>query len=107
MKKFIISLFGGYTKEQFEEKESELKKEKEERYNERKHLFRVGDPVYVNNKRFNPSVMYYLIESFNNGYAWYVSSHKDSNTRNLMDSVGLKEIQFEKIEVCTLCKNKI
>ena len=107
MRKFIIRLFGGVTKEEFQEQKVKLDKEKEETASERRHLFRVGDQVYINNKRFNPSSMYYLIESYNNGYAWYVSSNKDSNTRNLMNGVSLKEIQFEKIEVCTLCKNKI
>lgn len=107
MRKFIIRLFGGVTKEELQDQKTKLDVEKEQTASERRHLFRVGDQVYINSKRFNPSSMYYLIESYNNGYAWYISSSKDSNIRNIMDGVHISDIQFEKIEVCTLCKNKI
>jgi hypothetical protein len=98
MKNLIIKFLGGYT-------ESQVKKQKIE---SRKHLFRKGDLVYINNDFFDPTKKYYLLESYNNGYCWYVSQNQNDLTRReLINGVIVEHIQFEPIDFCKFCHSKI
>lgn len=97
MKNWLIKIFGGLTKEQYE---AEILKN-------RVHLFRQGDPVYITSKKFNQITKYYLLESYNGGTCWYISQDPKSKQRSVSNGIHIDYIQFDKIEICQYCQQPL
>lgn len=93
MKDWIIKKLGGYTKEDYMLEKDNLKK----------HTFRSGDLVYVRKIGFNPKRRYYLLDSYNNGYCWYVSEDaNDKLRRELINGIHIRDISHEEM-ACHVC----
>jgi hypothetical protein len=102
MKNALIKILGGKIKADFDNELSIAIN------NERRHLFRKGDLVFINHNLYDPRVKYFLLESYNGGTCWYVS--RDSNSkerRELSNGVHIKDLTFDEIQTCRCCGKKL
>lgn len=98
MKNNLIKLFGGYTKEEV----SIIKIDAILEFT--KKLYRKGDSVYINDKRYNPYKKYFLLESYNGGNCWYVSEHPNDKTRDEMNNgVLVSLLSHDQFTECPCC----
>lgn len=98
MKNWIIKLFGGYTKKEYDSIPVV----------DRKHLFRKGDVVYINKRGYNPSKPFFLLESYNGSTCWYVSQSVNDTTRRWIENgVHIDQMTHDKIPTCPCCNQSI
>ena len=98
MKNWVIKKLGGYLKSEYDLAAIQNKK----------RLFRIGDLVYINGANFNPLVKYTLLEAYNCGWNWYVSTDPNCKQRSgLSNGAHIENIQFQPIDFCKCCNQVI
>lgn len=63
---------------------------------EKVNIFNVGEAVKINDKRFDTNNIYYLLEEYNNGTHWYVSTNPKDKERRCI-TMGVNIILIEKL----------
>lgn len=115
MRKFIISLLGGFTQQEKAKAIQEAKSFLIELHDKEVHklkskVFRSGDPVFITNGKssFTVGDMYYLLEPYNGGYYWYISKDpNDKQRREMSNGVSVDNISHDPPEKCPHCQSII
>jgi len=104
MKNRIIKFLGGTTQSEtlaILEEMSELKKTISKM---KRDMYKAGDLVYITDPKFSQTHQYFLLEPYNNGYCWHVSTDATDRTRNeMVNGVRTEDISYESPQVCSSC----
>ncbi len=71
-------------------------------------MFRVGDPVYIKNKDYDPKKVYYLLERYNGDRYWYVGFNPGDAKRSCLgNGVSVFDMSRDPLPECPCCNRTL